>query len=340
MVLEKLPLTQNGKLDRKALPAPEFRATSKWSAARTVQEEILCTLFAEILHVANVGIHDNFFELGGDSIASIQLVGRADTAGLRITPRDVFQYKTVEALAAVARTIEERKFDTDEERGLAPLTPIMHWLLERGGSIERFSQSMLLKVPAYMREEWLIAGLQILINHHDALRLQLKRSKEKVWELEITAPNINMAKSCFHHIDASGWTAELWNSGVAEEATAAEKRLAPEAGIMMQTVWFDAGLGKTGQILVIIHHFAIDGVSWRILIPDLMAAWEAVADERKPELAKKSTSFRRWAKKLNVHAREAVREKELLFWTEMLSQEAPQLPSRPRASRQKIAKQK
>ena len=329
MVLEKLPLTQNGKLDRKALPAPEFRATSKWSAARTVQEEILCTLFAEILHVANVGIHDNFFELGGDSIASIQLVGRADTAGLRITPRDVFQYKTVEALAAVARTIEERKFDTDEERGLAPLTPIMHWLLERGGSIERFSQSMLLKVPAYMREEWLIAGLQILINHHDALRLQLKRSKEKVWELEITAPNINMAKSCFHHIDASGWTAELWNSGVAEEATAAEKRLAPEAGIMMQTVWFDAGLGKTGQILVIIHHFAIDGVSWRILIPDLMAAWEAVADERKPELAKKSTSFRRWAKKLNVHAREAVREKELLFWTEMLSQEAPQLPSRP-----------
>jgi non-ribosomal peptide synthase protein (TIGR01720 family) len=325
VVLERLPLTQNGKLDRKALPAPEFTTTSNWSGARTVQEEILCTLFAEILNVANVGIYDNFFELGGDSITSIQLVVRAEAAGLVITPRDVFQHKTVEALAAVARTVEERVFDTDERTGSLPLTPIMHWLLERGGSINRFSQSMLLQVPANIRQEWLINGLQVLINHHDALRLRLKQSKEKIWELEVAPSNINMAGSCFRRIDVLGWDAEALDACVAEEAAAAETLLAPEAGVMMQTVWFDAGSEEAGRLLVVIHHLAIDGVSWRILIPDLITAWEAIANGRRPELTRKGTSFRRWAEQLSVHARETVREKELPFWTEMLSQPVPPL---------------
>ena len=98
--LVALPLTPNGKLDRRALPAPEFRSASK-RAARTPQEEIMCALFAEVLHVEGVGIDDNFFELGGDSISSIQLVNRARKAGLMISPREVFQHQRVEALAAV-----------------------------------------------------------------------------------------------------------------------------------------------------------------------------------------------------------------------------------------------
>src|SRR5689334_6855445 len=73
MVVESLPLTANGKVDRAALPAPEFAAGGTFRAARTPREQVLCDLFAEVLGVARVGIDDGFFELGGDSIIAIQL---------------------------------------------------------------------------------------------------------------------------------------------------------------------------------------------------------------------------------------------------------------------------
>src|SRR6185436_12621244 len=102
MVLDRLPLTPNGKLDRRALPAPDLVASTAFRGPRTPQEEILCSLFAEVLGVDRVGIDDNFFELGGDSIVSIQLVSRARRAGVSITPRAVFQHQTVVSLASVA----------------------------------------------------------------------------------------------------------------------------------------------------------------------------------------------------------------------------------------------
>ena len=104
VVMGSLPLTANGKLDRRALPAPDL-TPKVVRAPRTPQEEVLCGLYAEVLGVERVGIDDNFFALGGDSIMSIQLVSRARKAGLEITPRAVFQHQTVEALAASARVI-------------------------------------------------------------------------------------------------------------------------------------------------------------------------------------------------------------------------------------------
>ena len=119
---------------------------------RTPQEEILCALFAEVLGVERVGIDDNFFALGGDSIMSIQLVSRARKAGLVITPRAVFQHQTVAALAGAQRAGGGgRRREADIATGGVPPTPIMRWLLERGGPIDRFSQAMLLQVPAGMR---------------------------------------------------------------------------------------------------------------------------------------------------------------------------------------------
>ena len=187
VVLDRLPLTPNGKLDRRALPAPEVLGSAQSSRApRTPQETILCSLFAEVLGREQVGIEDNFFELGGDSIVSIQLVSRARRAGLLITPRAVFQHQTVEALAVAAAAIGAAASSSAvanlgdayfDDAGLAVgsivATPIMRWLAERGGPLERFSQSMLLRVPAGLRQEHLTAALQALLDHHDALRLRL-----------------------------------------------------------------------------------------------------------------------------------------------------------------------
>ncbi|MFD5678594.1 phosphopantetheine-binding protein, partial [Streptomyces sp. NPDC127040] len=105
VVLDGLPLNANGKLDRRALPEPVFGSVSSSRAPRTPVEEVLCGLFAEVLGVPQVGIDDSFFDLGGDSITSIQLVSRARRGGLAIKPREVFQLKSVEALAGVARPL-------------------------------------------------------------------------------------------------------------------------------------------------------------------------------------------------------------------------------------------
>ncbi|MGW0778256.1 amino acid adenylation domain-containing protein, partial [Streptomyces sp. NPDC002835] len=102
VALDALPLTVNGKLDRKALPAPEFTGAGEGRQPQTAKEEILCGIFAELLGLDSVSVDDSFFELGGDSIVSIQLVSRARKAGLVFSAREVFQHRTPEALAAVA----------------------------------------------------------------------------------------------------------------------------------------------------------------------------------------------------------------------------------------------
>jgi non-ribosomal peptide synthase protein (TIGR01720 family) len=323
--LEALPLTTNGKLDRRALPEAESISTIVWRAPRTPEEEILCTLFAEVLGVERVGIDDNFFELGGDSILSIQLVSRARQAGLLIMPRDVFQHRRVEALAAVARA-EDRPRASEPEAGAGalPTTPIMRWLEERGDSIGRFSQSMLLQVPGRLGREALESALQAVLDHHDALRLQLMpRPETGEWSLEIAPPGVIKAEDCTRRIDVAGLDQDERQARITSEAAAARGRLDPAAGVMIQVVWFDAGLEQSGRLLLVIHHLAIDGVSWRILIPDLKQAWEAVVAGRQPELGAKSSSFRRWAGELTAEAQNLERVKELPLWIEMLSEPAP-----------------
>src|SRR5262249_32939469 len=163
---ERLPLTPNGKLDRKALPAPEL-TPSMARPPRTLSEQILCALFAEVLGLERVGIDDNFFALGGDSIMSIQLVSRARTAGLVMTPRAVFQHQTVEALAGAATLLMETASSLpDVATGALAPTPIMRWLLECGAPLDRFHQVMLLRVPAGMQQDHLAAALQALLDHH------------------------------------------------------------------------------------------------------------------------------------------------------------------------------
>ncbi len=100
--LEQLPLTGNGKVDRRALPKPEVGDGTEYVGPRDEIEEVLCAIWIELLGVERVGIHDNFFELGGDSILSIQVVARAREAGIQLTPKHFFEHQTIAQLAEVA----------------------------------------------------------------------------------------------------------------------------------------------------------------------------------------------------------------------------------------------
>ncbi|WP_435298216.1 phosphopantetheine-binding protein, partial [Streptomyces sp. YPW6] len=186
VVLDVLPLTVNGKLDRKALPAPEFTGTAGGRRPGTPVEEILCGIFAELLGVADVSADDSFFELGGDSIVSIQLVSRARKAGLVLSPRDVFHHRTPAALAAVAETLSSPTAEDPEAgRGEAPETPIVGWLRELGGPVDGFNQAMLVRTPEDASYERIEAALQDLLDHHDALRARRLVRDDGTWSLDI-----------------------------------------------------------------------------------------------------------------------------------------------------------
>ncbi len=311
IALDELPLTPNGKLDRRALPVPT--AVSGAGAARTPREELLCALFAEILGIDRVGPGDGFFDLGGDSIASIQLVTRARRAGLRFGPRDVFRNPTPEALAAQAvEASPELTAETGDGSGEVPLTPIMRRLLERPGRFDGFSQSMLLSVPGGLRLDDLRAALQAVLDHHAMLRSRLTDSG--LW---CDAPGSVLAEDCLSRVGG--------DAAVEEHRLTAQRELNPRAGVMVRGVWFDAG-PEPGRLVLVLHHLVVDGVSWRVLLPDLEAAWRDVTLGIAPVLEPVGTSFRRWATDLNQFADSL--SAELPLWQDMLRNPGPPLGTR------------
>ncbi|MFJ9033252.1 amino acid adenylation domain-containing protein [Streptomyces sp. NPDC102274] len=323
--LAALPLTGNGKVDRAALPAPDCVETGPANVPRTTREAVLHRLFAEVLGVSRVGVDDSFFDLGGDSIMSIQLVGRARRAGLVLTPREVFELKTVERLAAAAHDIDDAapRGADDVAWGEVPQTPVVAWLRERGGPVEGFHQSMLIQIPAGLEDRTLVAALQHLLDGHDALRMRLRRA-EREWALEIPPKGSVRAEACFRRVDLADE-----KDTVARHAAEARTRLAPQDGIMMQALRLDAGPARPSRLLVLLHHLAVDGVSWRILLPDLARAAQAVADGRRPEPVRQGTSFRRWAQLLCEQAQDPVRTAELPVWQRVLARSEPPLTDLP-----------
>ncbi|MGY3677843.1 amino acid adenylation domain-containing protein [Streptomyces sp. TE33382] len=308
-----LPLTPNGKLDRSALPAPHGSA----SPARETREpdspaeRILCELFAAVLGRPRVGVEDDFFELGGDSIVSIRLVSRARSRGLAISTRDVFRYRTVAGLAVHAKVRTPgagaaRGSATASPAGEVPLTPIVHWQRERGGPVDGFHQSVLVRTPADLSLPRLRALVQSLLDRHDALRMRLTRAS--AWRLEVLPRGAADAAGRVVRIDAAGLAAGALADLVRTEADAARRRLAPGDGNMLQAVWFDAGPARPGRLLLMINHLVVDGVSWRILLEDLST--EDAPRTTGPGPA--PVSFADWGRRLEREARGRV--SELPFW--------------------------
>ncbi|MCF3102091.1 amino acid adenylation domain-containing protein [Streptomyces roseoverticillatus] len=324
--LGELPLLPNGKLNRTALPAPGLTSVSRTRAPRTPREELLCGLFAQVLDVPEVGAEDNFFELGGDSIMSIQLVSKVRAAGLTMSAKDVFQHQTPAGLAGVVTASEAHAHTSDLGVGRIPATPIMHWLREQeldqdhdhGHGLDQFSQTVLLNVPAGVTGQQLAGALQAVVDHHDVLRTRLERSADGEWSLYSSPRGCVLATDLIRRIDVSGGDGHVPGRLVAEEARQARERLRPGDGVMVQAVWCDAGPARPGRLLLVLHHLVVDGVSWRILLPDLASAAAAVAADRAVDLAPVQTSFRRWAELLVEHAQEPKRIAETAWWEQVL----------------------
>ncbi|WP_346168385.1 amino acid adenylation domain-containing protein, partial [Streptomyces javensis] len=318
VVLDALPLTVNGKLDRAALPAPDTAEMTSGRAAETPAEEILCGLFAEVLGLDEVSADASFFELGGDSIMSMLLVSRARKAGLAVSARQVFERRTPADLAVVARdvaTADGLEGSGDSGTGEVPLTPVMHELLDRAGA-ERIAgvfQSTVVMVPAGLRLETLTAAVQAVVDHHDILRARLDTGPAP----RLLVPPTASVAPWVRRVDAGRAGGDLERL-IAEQSRTAADRLDPRAGVMAQVVWFDLGPSTPGRLLITVHHLAVDTISLRVLIPDLAQAYADLAAGREVVLEPVPTTFRHWARALRTEATGQPRLAELPAWTRLL----------------------
>ncbi|GAA1302390.1 non-ribosomal peptide synthase/polyketide synthase [Saccharothrix xinjiangensis] len=309
VLLDALPTTPNGKLDRRALPAPVASRASGRAPATPV-EATIADLFSEVLRVPGVSAEDSFFALGGDSILSLQLVGLARGAGLALTPREVFEARTVEALAALARTAEPAPRAAPAPSGpLAPF-PMQRWLSALGGPVDGFAQVLVVRAPAGTRTADLAGAVQRLADHHEALRLA--GSPE---ELHVRPPGVPVPSPVT--VDSSALTGAAFADAVEEQADRARRALDPSEGRVVAAVHFDRGPDRPGALLLAIHHYAVDGVSWRILLPDLAATLDRPGEPLPPA----RTALRQWAEHLRDGA--AAHRAELAHWVDALRDAPP-----------------
>ena len=212
-------------------------------------------------------------------------------------------------------------------------TPIMEWLRAAGGPVDGYYQSMVVRVPADLTEPDLRAALQAVLDRHDTLRMRLDRPScpDGPWRLDVATPGSVPAAAVLTRVPVDPDLPEADRRRiVADHAAAAQARLAPAGRVMVQAVWFDAGPRHRGRLLLAAHHLAVDGVSWRILLPDLAAAWAAVSAGGRPELAPVATSCRRWSALLAEEATRPARSAELDLWRGMLAHRpATGRPPRP-----------
>nr|AGS49790.1 long-chain-fatty-acid--CoA ligase [uncultured bacterium esnapd15] len=315
VALEALPTTPNGKIDRGALPDPDFSARTAGREPRTDVERALCGLFADVLGLERVGADESFFQVGGDSITSMQLVARARRAGLTFTALDVFEERTPERLAQVAAQAPLPGHDPSasvDGVGEVARTPVMRLL---GDAVvdAGFAQWVVVGVPAGLGEQVVAAGLAAVVDAHDMLRVRVESER--------------LVTGARGSVDVAGAVRRVAVGGdpvdelVETEVQAAVGRLDPGAGVVVQVVWLDAGPDRLGRLVMVAHHLAVDGVSWRILVPDLRAACEAVAAGRVPVLDPVRVSFRRWAGLLGQWAVSADRVAELAGWRAVLDSE-------------------
>ncbi|WP_095185448.1 non-ribosomal peptide synthetase [Pseudomonas sp. Irchel 3H9] len=317
IVLDSMPLTANGKLDRRALPQPDPEANrQQYVAPRNELESTLAAIWCAVLNVQQVGLDDNFFELGGDSILSIQVVSRARQAGIHFSPRDLFQHQTVQTLAAVATRSEQVTAEQGVLTGSSGLTPIQHWFFDTDiPARQHWNQALVLKPLQLLEPHRLEQALLAVLEHHDALRLSFTRRNAQ-WHAEhLTVPQGGVLMQAQVR-DMAQCTALF---------TDTQRSLDLEHGPLLRALLVDGPEGQQ-RLLIAIHHLVVDGVSWRVLLEDLQNVYRQLSEGESVSLPAKTSALRDWAARLQAYASSESLREELSVWQDHLAGPTVALP--------------
>lgn len=314
VVLEAMPLTPNGKLDRRALPRPEIKIRAHgYESPRNVVEEALCAIWSHVLGVERVGIEDNFFKLGGDSILCIQVVSRARQAGYNLAPINLFEHQTIAELASVIdtnHTFEPEKVTAESSD--IPLVPIQRRFFEQKFvEPHYYNQAVLLKVRQPLDATLLEKSLGHLLRHHDAFRLRFAREESR-WRQFTAGPGEDAVP--FSQLDLSGVPESEKATALESAAADLQHSLNLSEGPLVRVALFHLGAQEADRLLIIIHHLVVDGVSWRILIEDLQSAYEQLSAGDEVRLPPSTTPFSEWSERLHKYSQGPGLRQKAEYW--------------------------
>ncbi|MFT4115710.1 amino acid adenylation domain-containing protein [Bradyrhizobium sp.] len=324
-----IPLNANGKLDKSRLPAPRSDLPQATPLAyvepSSETERKIASVWAAVLRLDRVGADDNFFALGGDSILSIQIVANCRRAGISsLATRDLFEHPTV---AALARCVDGRAPIAVPAAprlvGRSALTPIQHWFFEQGFSeLHHWNQAFLFEVPSDIDLKILEKAIGSVCRHHDAFRLRFRRS-DGGWESTLADEGGVIAVACH---DLSSLPAEALAGAIEAKCALAQGSLNIEAGPLLCAIVFRLGGGQPDRLLIAAHHLAIDGVSWRILMEDLQAAYSSLREGKPVEFPEATTDYQTWAASLREYAGQETVEAAARSWQAMIAAPFASLP--------------
>ena len=302
--LERLPLTINGKLDRRALPEVEFTSSTNYVGPRNELERQVCKIWAEVLGLPldNIGIRDDFFNLGGDSIVSIQLASRLQQKlKLYINVKDIFNYRNIEQLydAVLSKRLDDNikvylRTEQGTLNGELLLLPIQKWFFDnKFNKPNHWNQSFLLKTPK-LELARLKISVEKLVKHHDNFRLKYKKNKDiadsntYIQYYDSTAKTKELKILDINNIKLKYGTQEF-EKQLQAILTEWQSSFNLEQGSLYSIGYIYGYPDDSARIYFALHHLIIDTVSWRILSEDLKDIYEG------KHLGDKGSSYRQWA---------------------------------------------
>ncbi|MCO7245650.1 non-ribosomal peptide synthetase [Halomonas sp. Mc5H-6] len=331
--LDALPLTANGKLDRKALPESVQTGSGKaFEAPQGEAEEALAAVWADVIGCEQVGRNDNFFELGGDSILSLQIVARSRKRGYKVTPKQLMEGQTVAAVAAMATPLAAAApKQTAAPDKVAPfaLLPVQRWFFEQNfAEPHHWNQSLMLEAASVVDTARLRRAIEAVVDHHGALRLRFERIDDR-WQQAYG----KLADDLFEHLDLSDQADPA--QAITQAADAAQRSLS--LARPFRAIWMELGGEHGGRLLLVAHHLVVDGVSWRVILDDLQTAYTQLSAAKALDLPPATTSLDEWARALADYATSEALAEQRPYWESLVNEPEPSLPAQNSQGRNTVA---
>ncbi|MHC5290487.1 lichenysin non-ribosomal peptide synthetase LicB [Bacillus licheniformis] len=328
--LDELPVTANGKVDRRALPQPDVEAqTAEYKAPRTETEQLLADIWQDVLGIDRIGVTDNFFALGGDSIKGIQMASRLQQHGWKLEMKDLFQHPTIGELSSYVQAADAKPIDQGPVEGEVTLTPIQRWFFERKFTNEHhWNQSVMLHAPSGFDPELVEQTLAALTEHHDALRMVYQKNNGRLIQYNRGPDDRSFA---FRVVDLR-YVTDI-ETEIAAQANRLQASLDLENGPLVKAEQYQTAEGD--HLLIVIHHLVIDGVSWRILLEDFASGYSQAAQQHDVVFPDKTNSFKDWAEALEAYAQTERFLKTADYWRRLEQERICELPKDRAAAERK-----
>ncbi|MDG9672358.1 condensation domain-containing protein, partial [Hahella sp. CR1] len=333
VILDSMPLTPNGKVDRNALPAPDYTPQADYIAPTSPIETLLCAIWREVLGLEQVSVGANFFTVGGDSIKAMQVASRAQRAGLALTTRQLFTHQTIAELALQVTAKAGADAPQEDSAGTQTLLPIQqHFLATQPMGAHHFNQAVRVPLPAGVTEEALRHALAAIVARHDVLRLAFQQQTSH-WRASYLSLAPAAIADTIHRLNLPPMTAEdARRRLIAEKANPLQASFDLAQPPLSRWLWIYDEATAASELIWIMHHLIVDGVSWRILLQDLQQALEQYAASATITLQPKTSSYQAWAEQLEAYSETSACRQTASYWRQTLSLPAPDLPAQPLSS--------